>query len=101
MNNVKKQYSASFKSKVIIEYLEEQSPVGKLCEKYELHPNVFYNWKKEFMENAIKIFEKRKEDGQEDPRIKQLENKLRAKEEVISEIIEDNIKLKKKLNGEK
>lgn len=100
MKNVKKQYSAEFKAKVIIEYLEGEIPVGKLCEKYELHPNVFYKWKKEFMDNAIKIFKKGKEDGQEDPRIKQLENKLRAKETVISEIIEDNIKLKKKLNGE-
>ncbi len=101
MKSEKKHYSSEFKAKVILEYLEEQIPAGKLCEKYNIHPNIFTNWKKEFYNNAFKIYEKAKTNNQDAEQIKKLEEKLRKKEEVINEIIEDNIYLKKKLNGEK
>lgn len=45
------------------------------------------------------MFSKRK-NNREDEKISRLEEKLKGKDSLISEIIEDNLRLKKSLNGE-
>jgi transposase len=60
---------------------------------------MFYRWQKEFFENAAAAFEprtRRAADGK-DRRIAFLEDKLRRKHEVLSELMEEHIKLKKEL----
>ena len=47
MKNEKRKFSAEFKVKVVREHLENQVPVGKICEQYNIQPNLFYLWKKE------------------------------------------------------
>jgi transposase len=37
MKNEKRKFSAEFKVKVIREHLENQVPVGKLCEQFKIH----------------------------------------------------------------
>ena len=42
MKNEKRKFSAEFKVKVLREHLENQVPVGKICEQYNIQPNLFY-----------------------------------------------------------
>jgi len=100
MKNEKRKFTAEFKVKIVREHLENQVPVAKLCEQYEIQPNLFYLWKKEFFEGAVKSFGKKKNNKTDNDKIKRLEEKLRDKDGLISEIVEDNLRLKKKLNGE-
>jgi transposase len=100
MKNEKRKFSAEFKVKVIREHLENQVPVGKLCEQFKIHPNLFYLWKKEFFDGAVNAFTKKKGPKIDDDKIKRLEDKLKDKDSLISEIVEDNLRLKKNLNGE-
>lgn len=100
MKEQKRHFSAEFKVKVLREHLENQVPVGKLCEQYKIHPNLFYLWKKELFAGALETFSKKKVIRSEEEKINRLEDKLKDKDSLISEIIEDNLKLKKKLNGE-
>ena len=96
MKAQKRQFSAEFKVKVLREHLENQVPVGKICEQYGIHPNLFYLWKKELFSGAMETFSKKKTGKSEEEKI----NKLKDKDSLISEIIEDNLRLKKKLSGE-
>ena len=94
MKTEKRKHSAEFKVKVLREHLEQQVPIGKLCEQYNLHPNLIYLWKKELFQGALETFSKRKNTS-EDEKISRLEEKLKDKDSLISEIIEDNLRLKK------
>lgn len=100
MKNEKRKYTSEFKVKLIREHLENQVPAGKICEQYNIHPNLFYLWKKEFFSGAVKIFEKSKTSKTEEEKYMRLEEKLRDKDSLISELAEDNLRLKKKVNGE-
>jgi len=102
MKNEKRKYSAEFKVTVLREHLENQESVGKLCEQYNIHPNLFYLWKKELFTGALETFSKSKTGSRtEEAKINKLEEKLKDKDSLISEIVEDNLRLKKKLNGDR
>ena len=67
--------------------------------RIELQPKIFYGWQRQFFEQGASVFApegKGKEQGQE-RRIGELEEKLRRKHEVLSELLEEHIQLKKEL----
>lgn len=60
------------------------------------------NWKKEFLENAAMIFDRHRPDITEKAqrrKIEELETKLKKKDEVIAEIAEENMMIKKTFGG--
>ena len=99
MSNSRRKYTAEQKVRILREHFENQVPVSTICERYQIHPNVFYRWKKQLFEGAITTFsavQKKKTDKA----LSFLEMKLRERDKVISEIVSENIELKKNLNGE-
>ena len=52
------QYSAGFKSKVVLEVLQEASTVNEIAAKYSISPVTISRWKGEFMERAAEVFKK-------------------------------------------
>jgi transposase-like protein len=98
---VRKYYTPEQKVKIIREHLENQVPLSELSEKYQVHMNDLYRWKKQLFEGAAQIFLS-KQAGKVSPEEKEnerLKEKLKAKDQLISELVEENISLKKKLNG--
>lgn len=51
-------YSASFKSKVVLELLESDLSLNEIASKYKLLPKNISNWKKQFIENMSLAFDK-------------------------------------------
>lgn len=51
-------YTAEFKTKVVLEMLAEESTVNQLAAKYDVSPVVLSRWKKEFLERASDVFKK-------------------------------------------
>ncbi len=98
----KKRVSSEDKMKILREHLENNVPISDISEKYGISVNVIYSWKKALFENGAVIFNKQsdKELKKNEAKINMLEEKLQNKDSLISEIIEDNIRLKKKLSGE-
>jgi transposase-like protein len=39
-----------------MEHLKNKVPVSELCEKYSIHPNLFYTWENQLFEGGIEIF---------------------------------------------
>jgi len=95
----RRRYSAKEKVAILREHLVEKVPVSTLCDKHQLNPNLFYRWQKEFFENGSAAFE-RSGDGetrQLTAKVQFLEGRLARKDEVIAELMEDHVRLKKSL----
>ena len=99
MRKERKHYTAEEKVAILRRHLLDKGPVSDLCEELGLQPTVFYRWQKEFFENAAAAFEprSRRAGDAKDRRITFLEQKLQRKNEVLSELMEEHIKLKKGL----
>ena len=52
----RRQFTAGFKTKIVIEVLREEKQIGELAAEHDLSPNQLRNWRKEFLENAAKVF---------------------------------------------
>ena len=95
----RKRPSAQEKAAILRLHLLERTPVSDLCDQYGIHPTMFYRWQKEFFENGAAALEprSRRPTDSKDQRIAALEEKLQRKHEVLSELMEEHIKLKKEL----
>jgi transposase len=51
-------HSKQFKAKVALEALREQASVQELSNRYGVHPNQIYAWKKQLSEGAVQVFER-------------------------------------------
>jgi len=98
MRKKRHNYTPEEKVAILKRHLVEQVPISDLCDKYQLQPTVFYHWQKQFFENGAAAFTQGKDPKRKDTqRIEQLEDKLRRKHEVLSELMEEHVKLKKEL----
>lgn len=66
MKTTRTRHTAEFKAKVTLEAIAGHATVPELAKRYGLHPTQIFKWKKEFLENAGRVFEKdgvRQDDG--------------------------------------
>ena len=99
MKQSRRQYTAKEKVKILRLHLLEHKPVSDICDKYGLHPTMFYRWQKEFFENGTAAFERRNGTVSKslEKQNTQLKAKIADKDEVIAEIMADHVRLKKEL----
>ena len=99
MNKPRKHYTAEEKVAILRRHLLEQEPVSKLCDELGLQPAIFYRWQKEFFENGAAAFQgkARTNPQAEQERIEFLEKRIQRKDEVIAELMEEHVALKKSL----
>lgn len=95
----RKNYPAAQKVAIIKRHLVDKVPVSDLCDQYSIHPTLFYRWQKDFFENGAAAFEKADHRQQREERklLEQLQAKLQTKNEVLSELMEEHVRLKKTL----
>ena len=54
----RKNHTAGFKTKVVLEALQERETTHEIGKKYDIHPNQISTWKTQFLSKASHIFEK-------------------------------------------
>jgi transposase-like protein len=98
----RKNFTPEQKVAIVRRHLLEKVPISDLCDELGIQPTQYYQWQKQFFENGAGAFERRpnranqrRQDDAKDRAIAQLEAKLARKNEVISELMEENIQSKK------
>jgi len=100
MKKSRRRFGTDQKAAILKRYLVDKVPISDLCDEYGIKPNQIYAWQKILFERAEAIFRQAggrtasKLSAQEE-KIGRLEAKLAQKNEVISELMEENVRAKK------
>jgi len=65
MASNRRQYTAEFKAKLVLEVLSGEKTPSELCRTHKLNPNVLARWRKEFVQQAPSLFERDAQTSQE------------------------------------
>lgn len=100
MTQQRRYFSPEQKVALLRQHLVEKIPVSDICEKNGIAVNLFYLWQKNFFDNGAAAFtandKRRKHDTDaKDKKIADLQAKLQRKHEVLSELMEEHVQLKK------
>jgi transposase len=97
----RKQYTGEEKIAILRKHLLEGVPVSDVCDEHGLQPTVFYRWQKQLFEQGAVVF--RRPHDTEAKKLRQqvehLEGKLNKKNEVLGELMEEYVELKKELGA--
>jgi transposase len=98
-NGQRRRFAAQEKVAILREHLLDHVPISQVCQTHGLNPTVFYRWQKQFFENGASAFEAGRDGAGRkiEQRLEKLQAKLARKDEVIAELLEDHVRLKKSL----
>ena len=100
MTTNRKQYTPEQKVAILREHLLEGQAVSDICERHQLHPTQFYQWQKQLFENGTAVFAKpsrSQSPAKDEQRVRRLEEKIKQKDTVMAELLQEHILLKKEL----
>jgi transposase len=100
----RKYFTPEQKVAIVRRHLLEGVPVSDLCDELGIHATQYYNWQKQLFENAAPAFERRpnkanqrRQEAAAERKIAELQAKLQKKNEVVAELLEEHVQLKKEL----
>ncbi len=103
MTRTRRHFTAEQKATVVRRHVAGKEAVSDLADELDVQPSQIHLWIRQVLDQAEKAFErpqaKRTREERTERKIKMLEEKLAIKNEVISELMEENVK-SKKANGE-
>ena len=99
MSKRRNNYTPKEKVAILRKHFIDKESVSDLCDKYNLQPTVFYRWQKQFFENGASAFQRQSKriTNRIEQKVTALEHKLTQKNEVLAELMEEHIALKKSL----
>ena len=97
----RRSFDAGVIMKILKRHLIEKTPISDLCDEYKILPTDFYRWQKRLFEEGEQVFLRGNGGDSEVKRLTQERDaakaKLERKHEVLSELMEEHIQLKKSL----
>lgn len=103
MTRKRRSFTTTQKADAVRKHLKEQIPVSQIADEMNVQPTMIHNWINAALQQLEQAFESpraaKAESSKHDAKLQKLREKLDAKNEVISELMEENIR-SKKANGE-
>jgi len=90
MKQTRRKFTKSFKVNVAIEAIKERATLSELARRFELHPNQISQWKREFLNNAEKAFDRDKAANNKTEDTSKLYEKI-GKLEVENDFLKKNL----------
>src|SRR4051794_40370932 len=83
-------------------HLLEEKAVSDICQENNIAVNLFYLWQKQLFEGGTAAFEKsskprKAQENAKDRKVVSLQEKLQRKNEVLAELMEEYVQLKKEI----
>jgi len=76
MKNTRRKFSSAFKAQVVLEAIKERESLSDLSTRFEVHPNVISNWKKEFLSKASNVFDSKSKEPENEKEKQELYAKI-------------------------
>jgi len=103
MPRKRRSFSAADKAAAVRQHLIDKVPVSQIADQMQVQPTMIHNWIKSVMSQVERAFENprtvKNEKSKQTDKLAALREKLVVKNEVISKLMEENIRSKKD-NGE-
>lgn len=93
-------HSTDQKVAILKRHYIDKVPISQVCEDAAIQPSLFYYWQKQLFENADRALEPADRDRERrelSSKVEHLEKKLVKKDQVIAEISEEYVTLRKAL----
>lgn len=95
----RRHYTPDQKFKIVKEQMTTRTSVSEICKKYDISPAGFYRWQEQFLKAALEGF-KKPESGPTKAELRKIEDqekKIQRMQSIISDIVSENVDLKKSL----
>lgn len=101
MSQTRRHFSPAQKAEIVRRHVAGKEPVSNLADEFGLQPSQIHAWINQVLAQAERAFDRpsarqRLEDAKQ-AKIAQLESKLANKNEVIAELMQEHVQLKKEL----
>jgi transposase len=101
MSKTRRYFTAEQKAQIVRRHLAGKEPVSDLADEFGLQPSLIHSWVNQVLAQAERAFDrptgKRRLEEAQERKIEFLEGKLANKNEVIAELMQEHVQLKKEL----
>lgn len=101
MTRSRRTFTAQEKLAVVRRHLVGKEPISDLCDELGLQPTQIYQWQKQLFDNGEAAFTRPTRrthlEDSKDRKIQALEAKIQLKNEVVAELLQEHVQLKKEL----
>lgn len=92
----KRQFSPEYKAKIVLEILREEHTVSEIASREEISAKQLHNWKKEFLDNAERVFAQSKLERNFKHQLEEAAEREEATMAKVGQLLLENDLLKKK-----
>jgi len=101
MSKTRRFFTPEQKAEIVRRHLSGKEAVSDLADEFGIQPTLIHNWVNQVLAQAERAFErpttKRRQEDAREQKIARLEAKLSNKNEVIAELMQEHVQLKKEL----
>ena len=84
MSRKRRNFSAKFKSDLVIELLKGEKDLNTLATENNIQPNLLRNWKREFLNNASAVFDDKCEEKLKEKFFEERNEKVEYEKKLVS-----------------
>lgn len=97
----RRRHTAEQKAELLRQHIVDKKPVSEICNEAQIQPSLFYTWQRELLTGAPSLFSNGRRSSSREKELEEQLSRLKArvtrKDQIIAEVTEEYVKLKKEL----